>query len=77
MMIWFWITNFDVFYFSICKIYRKESLDIIYSLIDNEIRVARLPVTSIRFFNKPNDTNQDHYQILVASCKRISIKFKT
>lgn len=47
----------------------KQNVQLIYTLIDDDIRKKRLPVTSIRFFNRPNDLNQDHFKILVATCK--------
>ena len=53
------------------KIYKKENYLFIYSLIDNDIKTTRLPVTCIKFFNRPNDPNGDHNKILVASCKLI------
>ena len=41
---------------------------LIYVLADDDVKNTRLPVTSLRFFNPPNDPNMDHYKILVASC---------
>lgn len=37
-------------------------------LMDEDVRLTRLPVTSVKFFNPPGDVNQDHYKILVATC---------
>lgn len=40
-----------------------------YTLIDDDIKTTRLPVTCLKFFNPPNHTNQDHLKIVIASCK--------
>lgn len=58
----------------------KQNCQLIHTLIDDDIRQKRLPVTSIRFFNRPNDLNKDHLKILVATCKlyfilKLNIKF--
>jgi hypothetical protein len=46
----------------------KDNFQLIYTLIDNELRNLNLPVTSIKFNNPQSDSNQDHYKILVATC---------
>ena len=51
----------------IIKIYKKSNCEVIYSLLDDDIKTTRLPVTCIRFFNPENDPNIDHYRILIAS----------
>ena len=47
----------------------KENFQLIYTLVDNELRNLNLPVTSIKFNNPKSDSNQDHYKILVATCE--------
>ncbi|RNA38513.1 WD repeat-containing 5-like [Brachionus plicatilis] len=57
------------------KLFKKQNCQLLYTLIDDDIRQKRLPVTSIRFFNRPNDLNQDHYKILVATYVSGFIKY--
>lgn len=49
------------------NIYRKSDFQLLYTLIDNDTKNTRLPVTSIKFYNKSDDPNADHYKILIAS----------
>ncbi|CAF0882476.1 unnamed protein product [Brachionus calyciflorus] len=57
------------------KIFKKQTTQLLYTLIDDDIKRTRLPVTSIRFFNRPNDLNQDHFKILVATYVSGYIKY--
>jgi hypothetical protein len=50
------------------KIYKKSNCQLLYTLIDDDIKLTRLPVTCIKFYNPPNHENLDHYQILIATC---------
>lgn len=57
------------------KIYKKNNSQLLYALIDDDIRLTRLPVTCIKFFNPPNSTNDDHYKILIATYVAGYIKY--
>jgi hypothetical protein len=55
----------------------KENFQLIYTLLDNQLRNINLPVTSIKFNNPKSGSNPDHYKILVATCKFFFSSLKT